>query len=76
MGCGTPVVASNTTSLPEVAGEAGLLVDPTDVAALADAMHRLVAEPGLSQALREAGLVQATRFSWKRTAELLLGQLS
>jgi len=75
MGCGTPVVASNTTSLPEVAGEAGLLVDPTDVTAIADGMYRLLNKPGLSQTMVEAGYAQAARFSWKQTAQLLLDQL-
>jgi glycosyltransferase involved in cell wall biosynthesis len=68
MACGSPVVCSNTSSLPEVAGEAALLVDPTDVDALAAATGRVLADVGLRQAMREKGLAQAARFSWERTA--------
>ncbi|MBN1888228.1 MAG: glycosyltransferase family 4 protein [Thermoflexales bacterium] len=68
MACGSPVVCSNTSSLPEVAGEVALLVDPTDVDALAAAIGRVLADVGLRQAMREKGLAQAARFSWERTA--------
>jgi len=68
MACGTPVVTSNTSSLPEVAGEAALLVDPTDVEALANAMIRVLADPVLAARMREQGLCQASQFTWERTA--------
>ncbi len=68
MACGCPVISSNASSLPEVVGEAGLLVDPMDVASLSSAMTRVLTDPGLSGALRERGLAQAQRFSWDRTA--------
>ncbi|MCX7707335.1 MAG: glycosyltransferase family 4 protein, partial [Anaerolineae bacterium] len=68
MACGTPVITTTSSSLPEVAGDAAILVDPDDVSALSDAMERLLADPDLRSALRAAGLQRAARFSWKRTA--------
>jgi len=68
MACGTPVVTSNTSSLPEVAGEAALLVAPTDVKAIAAAMQRVLSEPDLAAELRRRGLERASQFSWERTA--------
>jgi glycosyltransferase involved in cell wall biosynthesis len=67
MACGTPVIASNRTSLPEVVGDAGLLVDP-EPEALAAAIGLLIGDAGLRLALRERGLERAAAFSWTRTA--------
>lgn len=67
MACGAPVVASNSSSLPEVVGDAGLLVDPLDTAALADAIVHVLSDKTLANALRERGLDRAARFSWNRT---------
>lgn len=72
MACGTPVVCSNLSSLPEVAGDAALLVDPTDSDATADAICRVLTDSALAAALRERGLARAAQFSWRRTAELTL----
>ena len=69
---GAPVICSNTTSLPEVAGDAGLLVDPLDTEAIAAAMLRLVSGEIARETLRAAGLRQAARFSWKASARKLL----
>ncbi len=69
MSCGTPVVASNTSSLPEVVGDAALTVDPDDDAALAAALRRVLTEPALAADLRARGLARARRFSWAATAE-------
>ncbi len=69
MACGTPVVTSSVSSLPEVAGDAALLVDPHDVEAIAAAMYRIVSEPALREKLRAGGLQQAARFSWQHTAQ-------
>ncbi len=69
MACGTPVVCSNTSSLPEVAGGAAILVDPLDVGALALAVKRLWEDEALRQELRERGLEQAACFSWKHTVK-------
>jgi glycosyltransferase involved in cell wall biosynthesis len=68
MACGTPVIAANATSLPEVVGAAGLLLDPDDEAAWAEAMARLMGDPALRARLSSAALEQAGRFSWQRTA--------
>ncbi len=69
MASGTPVVCSNRTSLSEVAGEAALLVDPADGAALADALRRVLAEPDLRIELVQRGRARAASFSWERTAQ-------
>ena len=69
MQCGAPVITSNVSSLPEVAGDAALLVSPTDLDGLTGALRRVLAEPGLRAEMRERSLRQASRFSWKRTAE-------
>ncbi len=68
MACGTPTITSNVSSLPEVAGDAALLVAPDDPVALADAMARVLDEPDLAAQMRAAGLMQASHFSWARTA--------
>jgi glycosyltransferase involved in cell wall biosynthesis len=68
MACGTPVVCSNVSSLPEVAGDAALLVDPLDTGALAAAMGRIATDEGLRRDLAERGLRQAQRFSWRKCA--------
>jgi glycosyltransferase involved in cell wall biosynthesis len=75
MACGTPVIVSNTTSLPEVVGEAGLVVDPLDSAALAAAMAKLLDDQALHQQLKQKGLRRAGQFTWKRTAVELLAAL-
>lgn len=72
MACGTPVVASNQSSLPEVVGEAGLLVNPLDVEALATAMSQVLTETSLSQKLSLAGQMQAKKFTWERMVTKLL----
>jgi glycosyltransferase involved in cell wall biosynthesis len=68
MASGTPVVTSNTSSLPEVAGDAALMVDPTCVEALAEAMQRVLSDENFRAALRQRGLQRAAGFSWERTA--------
>jgi glycosyltransferase involved in cell wall biosynthesis len=68
MACATPVVCSNTTSLPEAAGDAALLVDPLDVEALAAAMQRVLDDQPLADRLRRAGTARARLFSWDRAA--------
>ena len=72
MACGTPVVASNVSSLPEVVGDAALMVDPLDVAALADAMGRLLTDPDLRENMVRRGVEQARRFTWTRAAANLV----
>jgi glycosyltransferase involved in cell wall biosynthesis len=70
MACGTPVITSNTTSLPEVVGDAALLVDPTDPDELCEAMSTILSDHSLREELRRKGLMRAAEFSWKRCAEL------
>ncbi len=72
MQCGVPVIAGNRTSLPEVVGSAGLLFDPFDARALADAITRLIDDLGYRAELRAKGLKRASEFSWKTTAQLTL----
>jgi glycosyltransferase involved in cell wall biosynthesis len=73
MACGTPVVTSTASSLPEVVGQAGLLVDPTDVEALAAAMQQALAERDVRERMRAAGLARAQSFSWQKTASGTVG---
>lgn len=68
MACGTPVIASNRSSLPEVVGEGGVLVEPTDVEALAGAMEALLTDDALRAELQQEALAQAAKFSWQQTA--------
>ena len=70
MACGTPVVTSNVSSLPEVVGDAALLVDPRDDDELADAMVRVLQDEALRDRLRVAGPARAATFTWDRTAQL------
>jgi len=73
MQCGCPVITSQVSSMPEVVGDAGLLIDPHRVEDLQEAMLRLVQEPGLREKLRTAGLEQAKKFSWETSAKITLG---
>jgi glycosyltransferase involved in cell wall biosynthesis len=73
MACGTPTITSNASSLPEVAGDAALLVDPEDTAGLAGAMAHVLVEPEVAAKMRAAGLRQAARFSWAHTATQTAG---
>ncbi|MGB1249181.1 MAG: glycosyltransferase family 4 protein [Candidatus Promineifilaceae bacterium] len=68
MACGTPVICANATALPEVVGEAALLVDGRDSAEIADAILSLLANPALAATLRERGLQRAQQFHWRQTA--------
>jgi glycosyltransferase involved in cell wall biosynthesis len=68
MACGVPTITSRASSLPEVAGDGAILVDPEDVGQLAEAMHRVLTTPSLAGQLRAAGPRQAARFPWERTA--------
>jgi glycosyltransferase involved in cell wall biosynthesis len=75
MACGTPVVCSNTSSLPEVAGESALLVDPQSPDELAEAMVRAFGEEELREEMVDRGLAQAAKFTWERSARQLLDVL-
>ncbi|XRP97070.1 glycosyltransferase family 4 protein [Methanocaldococcus sp. 16A] len=69
MACGTPVITSNTSSLPEVVGDAGIMVNPYDVDELAKAMYEVLTNDGLREELSKKGLERAKLFSWKKCAE-------
>lgn len=66
---GVPVLTSNTTSLPEIAGDAALLVDPTRTESIADGLVQILDNPALATQLKMKGLARARQFSWERTAE-------
>jgi len=72
MACGTPVVTSNVSSLPEVAGDAALMVNPTDVPAIAKALRELVENTETRSTLQLRGYQQAQRFTWERAAQQLV----
>jgi glycosyltransferase involved in cell wall biosynthesis len=68
MACGVPVVTSNTSSLPEVVGDAAITVDPHDVSGFVAAIRTIVDQPALADKLRARGLERAQRFTWERAA--------
>jgi glycosyltransferase involved in cell wall biosynthesis len=73
--CGTPVLTSTTSSLPEVAGDAAVLVDPLDPGAIADGIARVLEDQTLRERLRRAGLARVADWSWRRTARQTLALL-
>ncbi len=68
MNCGTPVIASKINVMPEIVGDAALLIDPHDVESLSVAMHRLLTDDTLRRELVAKGLVRAAKFSWEQAA--------
>jgi len=72
MACGVPVIASNTSSIPEVVGDAGLLVPPTEPEAFAEAILRVRSDEGLRRAMIEKGLKQAAGFRWDKAGREIL----
>ncbi len=72
MACGTPVVASNVSSIPEVLKDAGILVNPYDKDSICDGMFRVLTDVKLQEELREKSLKRAKFFSWEKTARLVL----
>lgn len=69
MACGTPVITSNTSSLPEVVGDAGIMLDPNDVDGFAKAIYEVLTNEGLKQDMIKKGLEQAKKFSWEKCAK-------
>lgn len=76
MASGAPVVASNTTAIPEVVADAGILCDPRDAGALAAAVGRVLVEPDLADRLRSRGFERAAEFTWAKTGFGLNGALA
>ncbi|HET7087915.1 MAG TPA: glycosyltransferase family 1 protein [Anaerolineae bacterium] len=75
MACGTPVICSSTSSLPETAGDAALLVDPIDVDAIASAIDRMTSDSALRWKLIARGYLQAGKFTWQACAKKILETL-
>jgi glycosyltransferase involved in cell wall biosynthesis len=69
MACGCPVIASNSSSLPEVVGDAGVLVEPNNVEALSEAIFKILHDGDLRRVLKEKGVERAAQFTWERTAK-------
>jgi glycosyltransferase involved in cell wall biosynthesis len=76
MACATPVLTSTTSALPEVAGDAALLVDPHDTEAIAEGIARLLSDAALRERLRERGMQRAAQFTWQRCASETLRVLA
>jgi len=73
MACGTPVLASGISSIPEVIGDAGLLVDPLEPGEIAAAMEKLAGEPALAEELSRKGIERAAGFTWRKAAGSIMG---
>jgi glycosyltransferase involved in cell wall biosynthesis len=73
MACGTPVITSSSSSLPEVVGQAGVLVDPNDSQMLAEAMQHVLVDTDARTRMKAAGVERAKGFSWEQTARHTLG---
>jgi glycosyltransferase involved in cell wall biosynthesis len=72
MGCGTPAVVANRASLPEIAGDAAILVDPDDPESIADALYRTMTDNAQRAQMRQRGLERAAQFTWEHTAQATL----
>jgi len=72
MSCGCPVITSNISSLPEVAGKAGLLVNPHNIEEISEAIYKLISDSNLRDRLVKEGFLQVEEFSWQKTAEKTL----
>ena len=72
MQCGCPVIASNATSIPEVAGDAAMLVEPMDVQAWADGIYQVIMNRRLREEMIKKGFARAKQFSWDKCAERIL----
>lgn len=75
MACGTPILTSNVNGLKEIAGEAALLMDPSDTGSIANGIARILSDPQLSESLSRKGLERSTRFTWDQCAKNTLALL-
>jgi glycosyltransferase involved in cell wall biosynthesis len=75
MRCGTPVILSDTSSLPEVGGEAALYAKPGNISEIADAMHRVASDGELRKSMIKKGLPQSEKFTWKNTSDCVMKSL-
>jgi glycosyltransferase involved in cell wall biosynthesis len=71
MACGCPVMVSNTSSMPEVCGDAALYFNPADKHAITSSIEKLISDKIIRDELREKGLIQSKKFSWEQTAKTL-----
>ena len=69
MACGCPVITSNTSSLPEVVGDAGIMINPIDIDSLTESMLKILTDPELREEMSRKSLERAEMFSWKKTAK-------
>ena len=69
MSCGTPVLLSNASSLPEVGGDAALYFDPLSVEAIEEAIEKIIYDVDLQKTMSEKSLIQSKQFSWDKTAQ-------
>ena len=69
MRCGTPVILSNTTSLPEIGGSAAIFVDPDNITGISDAMEKVIYDNKLRSAMIEKGITESQKFTWDNCAE-------
>jgi len=72
MKCGTPVVASNLTSIPEVCGNAALYFDPNDINEMVEKLYQGLTDKSLRESLRQRGFEQSKKFSWQKAARKVL----
>ncbi|MDR2171453.1 MAG: glycosyltransferase, partial [Planctomycetaceae bacterium] len=75
MQCGVPVITSNTSSLPEVVGDAGIMLDPHDIEGLANAFMRVLCNENLRNEMIAKGLEQAKKFDWNNCVDLIVEKL-
>jgi glycosyltransferase involved in cell wall biosynthesis len=75
MACGAPVIAADRTSLPEVVGNAGFLVDPDDTVAVAGVMRKLVMDEQLWRACADRSIMRAGAFSWQKCADTVVSRM-
>ena len=75
MRCGTPIITSNKTALPEVAGDCGLLVDPFDIGSISSAMSQFVNDQNLQTELAQKSLERAKLFSWDQSAKIIWNEI-
>ena len=75
MSCGCPVICSNTSSMPEVIGDCGILIDPTQGQTLVEAFERMHTDKGIQQSCREKGLARANQFSWAKCMQVIADKL-
>jgi glycosyltransferase involved in cell wall biosynthesis len=72
MACGVPIITSNTSSLPEVVGNAGIMVDPNDIESLSDEMYRVLKDKELNRQMRRDGLKRSNMFTWEKMVNEVL----